>query len=84
MRVHTNQCEAITINGNKEPGIKIFFTDNTEVPQLEIVKYLGCVVNDNGNAREKISKRILECMVILKKLDLCWKHTDEQEETDHL
>ena len=76
MRLNKSKCEAITINGRHDAENEIYFLDKTKVPQLNIVKYLGCMVNDKGDPRKEISKRISECMVILKQLDPCWKHTE--------
>ena len=40
------------------------------------VKYLGCMINDKGDPRKEVRKRISECMCIMKKLDNFWKHTN--------
>ena len=76
MRLNKTKCEALTINSKDKEGEQIKFIDNTKVPQLNQVKYLGCMLNDKGDPKREINKRISECMVIIKKLDPVWKHTD--------
>ena len=43
---------------------------------MDEVKYLGCMINDKGDPRKEVRKRIAECMCIMKKLDCFWKHTN--------
>ena len=38
--------------------------------------YLGCQINKYSNSSQEISKRIMICMTILKKLDIFWRHCD--------
>ena len=40
------------------------------------VKYLGCMINDKGDPRREVRKRVSECMCTFKKLDTFWKYTD--------
>ena len=40
------------------------------------VKYLGCMINDKGDPRKEVRKRVSECMATMKKLDCFWKHTN--------
>ena len=71
MKLNKTKCEVISING--KDAIK--FQDGTSVPPHDTVKYLGCVINDKGDPKKEISKRISERMVIWKRLGPLWKHT---------
>ena len=74
LRLNKDKCEQISVNNNKKEKVK--FTNGTDVNTLNEVKYLGCMINDKGNPRREIRKRVSECMCIMKKLDIFWKHTD--------
>ena len=76
MRLNRTKCEAITVNAKNDDDNIIRFKNGTRVPQHNLVKYLGCMINDKGDPRKEVSKRISECMVILQKLDPCWKHIE--------
>ena len=52
------------------------FGDGQLVPQLNQVKYLGCLSNDKGDPNREIKKRIAECMVSSKKRDIFWRKSD--------
>ena len=52
------------------------FRDKTVVKAMDEVKYLGCMINDKGDPRKEVRKRISECMCIMKKLDCFWKRTN--------
>ena len=70
MNLNKTKCEVLTINGD-DP---IFFSDGVRVPPHDRVKYLGCMINDKGDPKQEVNKRISECIVIWKKLDPLWKH----------
>ena len=40
------------------------------------VKYLGCMINDKGDPRKEVRKRVSECIATMTKLDCFWKHTN--------
>ena len=46
------------------------------VPMLSRAKYLGCMINDKGDPKKEVNKRIGECMVTWKRLAEFWKHSD--------
>ena len=60
MRLNKGKCEAITINGS-DP---IRYKDGSTVPPQNKVKYLGRMINDKGDPKAEISKRIAECIAI--------------------
>ena len=56
------------------------FTNGKTVNTLNEVKYLGCMINDKGNPKREVRKRVSECMCTMKKLDIFWKHTNNPKE----
>ena len=72
MTLNKGKCETICSNQN----MNVHFQDKTQVEKKEEVKYLGCMLNRQGNITTEISKRIAESMVILKKLDIFWLHSN--------
>ena len=57
------------------------FRNGKKVNTLNEVKFLGCMINDKGNPRREVRKRVSECMCTLKKLDVFWIHTDNPIKT---
>ena len=43
---------------------------------MDTVKYLGCDINQDGNIRREVSKRISNSMTTFKKLDIFWRHSN--------
>ena len=74
LKLNRTKCEHISVNNKNKDKIK--FTDGTEVKRMGEVKYLGCMINDNGDPRREVRKRIAECMCTFIKLDTFWKHTN--------
>ena len=62
LKLNQNKCEAININ---TAGI-IRFNNGKPVKQTDEAKYLGCLLNDNTEAKKEISKRIADTMVTWK------------------
>ena len=66
------KCELITFGTVGAIRMK----DGTRLRPKEEAKYLGCYLNNRADGTREVKKRISECMVILKKQDLFWGHTD--------
>jgi len=54
----------------------IHFTDGTKIKIVEEAKYLGCNLNDTSNYRKEIGKRISNTLIMLKKLNIFWLHSN--------
>jgi hypothetical protein len=50
--------------------------DGTRLKPVNEAKYLGCYLNNRADGIREVKKRISECTVILKKLDLFWGHSN--------
>ena len=72
MELNKGKCELVRF-GNT---CQIKFADGTEIQPKEEVKYLGCKLNERGDAATEIRKIISECMCVLKKMDVFWMHSD--------
>ena len=48
--------------------------DGTRMKPVDEVKYLGCQLNNRADGKKEVKKRIADCMVVLKKLDIFWRH----------
>ena len=70
--LNRTKCELLTTS--RDADIK--FEDGTRVKRKSEVTYLGCQINQYSNITQEISKRIGNCMAVLKKLDLFWRHCD--------
>ena len=46
------------------------------VKQINEAKYLGCWINDKGDLKREINKRISECFLTWEKLDDFWRKSD--------
>ena len=46
------------------------------VPTCNESKYLGCVLNDKGDPKREVNKRIAECFLTWESLESFWKHSD--------
>ena len=72
MKLNKAKCELLAF-GKARP---VKFSDGTRLKPQEEVKYLGCSLNSKADSRRELQKRISECMMILKKLDIFWRHGD--------
>ena len=72
MKSNKAKCELLAF-GKARP---VKFSDGTRLKPQEEVKYLGCSLNSKADSRRELQKRISECMMILKKLDIFWRHGD--------
>ena len=72
MKLNKTKCEALCIRG----GDRIRFGDGMLVPRCDECKYLGCLINDKGDPRREVNKRISECFLTWKRLETFWKHSD--------
>ena len=72
LKLNKTKCELLTTE--KEPNIH--FADNTKVTKKDEVKYLGCQINQQGDTRNEIGKRIANAWNTLQKLQICWKRSN--------
>ena len=74
LKLNKGRCELLTTSLNAD----IKFKDGIKVPRKPEVTYLGCQINQYSNISQEISKRIMICMTILKKLlvDIFWRLCD--------
>ena len=74
LMLNKDKCELLSTSLNAD----IKFENGTKVKRKPEVTYLGCQVNQYSNIAQELSKRISNCMAILKKLDIFWRHCDIQ------
>ena len=55
LKLNKNKCEHISISSQNRSKIK--FRYGTTVNKMEEVKYLGCMINDNGDSRREVRKK---------------------------
>ena len=72
LKLNKGKCELLSTSFNAD----IKLADDTNVKRKPEVTYLGCQINQYSNINQEISKRISNCMVILKRLDILWRHCD--------
>ena len=72
LKLNKGKFELLTTSLNAD----IKFADGTKVKRKPEVTYLGCQLNQYSNISQEISKRIANCMTILKRLDIFWRHCD--------
>lgn len=48
----------------------IHFADGTSVQRKAEAKYLGCMINDEGDLSRELGKRISTVMVVMKRLNM--------------
>ena len=72
LRLNKSKCELLNLNCTQ----RIRFRDRTLVPLVSEARYLGCVVNDKGDPKREVNKRLSETYLIWKKLEMLWKHSD--------
>ena len=61
--LNKNKCEAVT----NRPGANLHFGDGTNLTKKAEVKYLGCMLNEKGNIKTELGKRIANAMITSKK-----------------
>ena len=71
LRLNRGKRELMKL-GNWTPGT-VAFSDGTKVPVKEEVKYLGCFLNDRGDPRLEVKKRMATCMTTWRRLGEFWK-----------
>lgn len=72
LKLNKGKCELLTTSHNAD----IKFKDGTKVPRKPEVTYLGCQIKQYSNRSEEISKQIMNCVTILRTLDIFWRHCD--------
>ena len=75
LKLNQNKCELLSIQGNGS----VKYTDGTTVPRRNEAKYLGCIINPRGDIAREVNKRISECYVVWKRLELFWKKGNPTE-----
>ena len=68
LKLNKDKCEYV----NFGLGRQLQFEDGTDIPKREVVKYLGCHINDKGDMGKEISSRIRDCYMVMHKLRLFW------------
>ena len=68
--LNKDKCELLTTSLNAD----IRFENGTKVKRKPEVTYLGCQINQYSNISQELSKRISNCMAVLKRLDIFWRH----------
>ena len=69
MKLNYKKCELIKF-GNI--GV-VRMRDGTIIKPMDEVNYLGCQLNNKADGIKEV-KRIADCLVVLKKLDIFWRH----------
>ena len=72
LKLNKTKCELIQF-GNRA---NVHFADGTPVPKANTAKYLGCLLNDKGDATAEVRNRLTQCIIVWRKLELFWKHAD--------
>ena len=70
MLLNQTKCELLATSLNAD----IKFYDGTRVPRKPEVAYLGCQINQYSNMTQELSKRFSNCMAVMRRLDLFWRH----------
>ncbi len=71
MKLNKGKCEYMSYDRTK-----VRFSDGTKLTPKEDVKYLGCYLNKKADGGKELNRRIIECMTLLEKFDLFWRHGD--------
>ena len=72
LKLNKTKCELVNLNRKQ----RIRFQDGTLIPLTKESKYLGCMINDKGDPKREVNKRIGECFSCWKRLEVFWKHSD--------
>ena len=70
MRINKGKCEYLCFG----PKAVVHFHDGRCILPSKEVKYLGCALNNRADGNKEVVKRISDCFVVLKKLELFWRH----------
>ena len=70
--LNKDKCELLSTSANGS----VVFADSTRIKRKPEVTYLGCQINQYSNIAQELSKRISNCMTILKRLDIFWRHCE--------
>jgi len=73
LELNYKKCEVITM-GTHIANIK--FYDGYPMQNKYSAKYLGAMVNDQGNPNEELKYRMADTMATWKKLDIFWREAD--------
>ena len=69
MNIHRSTCEFIYFGDILRD---ILFSGGAKPKKKHEATYLGCRINDRGDATKEILRRIAKCQVTLRRLDTCW------------
>ena len=72
MKLNKGKCEYMAFGG----AGKVTFADGAEVERKTEVRYLGCMMNENGDMNKEVGKRIAECTIIMHRLQPFMRHGD--------
>ena len=72
MKLNKGKCELLTTEKNPN----IHFKDGVKIKKMNEVKYLGCQLNQTGDASKEIGKRITNGRITLQRLQICWKRSN--------
>ena len=67
-----NKDKCVSMNFHCEAKTK--YADGTKVPCSDAVTYLGAELTKLGSARKEINRKISQCIVICKKLQMFWRN----------
>ena len=69
-RLNKAKCEYLSF-GNAGP---VRFAGGQQVERQQEIKHMGCMLNARGDPGEEIAHRITECMIILQRMHIFWRH----------
>ena len=69
---------AVDYHDNGQLKFKVKFKNGKEVERATEAKYLGCLLNDDNEARKELNKRIADTYATWKKLEPFWKHGNDE------
>ena len=72
LKLNKGKCEVLA----NVPQANVHFQDGTPVPRKQEVRYLGCHINSDCDVKREVNSRISTCMIVLKRLDLFWRHSN--------
>jgi hypothetical protein len=72
LRLNRKKCEYLHFGQARN----VKFADGTILKPADEVKYLGCTLNNQGDVGREINKRIADCMIILDRLHVFFRHAD--------
>ena len=72
LHLNKDKCEVITYG----PLADIRFKEGDRMKQKDEAKYLGCHLNDDNSIKRELDRRITECAIIWRKLDIFWIYSD--------